>query len=84
MTRQQEILIETAKRHGITIGQAEEIWNLLGGAISTVISSPKKDENNLFIPEKFDVIHIDNFGKFVPNKRKINYANHCLNLKKEK
>ena len=84
MTRQQEILVTLAKRHGITIGQAEEIWNLLGEKINTVISSDKKNEEGQFILDKFDTIHIDNFGKFVPNKRKINYANHCIKLKQQK
>lgn len=84
MTRQQEILVTLAKRHGITIGQAEEIWNLLGEKINTVISSNKKNEEGQFILDKFDTIHIDNFGKFVPNKRKINYANHCIKLKQQK
>jgi nucleoid DNA-binding protein len=84
MIRQREILISLAERHGITIGQAEEIWNLLGGKIAEVISSPKKDDEGQFILNKFDTIHIDNFGKFVPNKRKINYANHCIKLKQQK
>jgi nucleoid DNA-binding protein len=84
MIRQQELLIATAKRHGLTIGQAEEIWNLFGEKINTVISSNKKDEEGQFILDKFDTVHIDNFGKFVPNKRKVNYANHCIKLKQQK
>lgn len=83
MTRQQEILTTLAHHHGITIGQAEEIWSLLNEKIAVTISSPKKDENNLFDIDKFDTIHIDNFGKFIPSKRKINYANHCIKLKQE-
>jgi hypothetical protein len=84
MIRQREILISLAERHGITIGQAEEIWNLQGGKIAEVISSSKKDDEGQFILDKFDTIHIDNFGKFIPNKRKINYANHCIKLKQQK
>ncbi len=84
MIRQQEILVSLAKHHGITIGQAEEIWNLFGEKIAEVISSPKKDNEGQFILDKFDTIHIDNFGKFVPNKRKVNYANHCIKLKQQK
>jgi nucleoid DNA-binding protein len=84
MIRQQAILTKLAQRHGITIGQAEEIWNLLGAKVADAISSPKKDEQGQFILDKFDTVHIDNFGKFVPNKRKINYANHCIKLKQQK
>jgi nucleoid DNA-binding protein len=83
MNKQQKILITVAKNHGITIGQAEEIWSLFGEKIATTISSPKKNEEGQFILDKFDTIHIDNFGKFVPNKRKINYANHCIKLKQQ-
>lgn len=83
MNRQQEILATIAKRHNITLGQAEEVWSLFGEKIATTVSSPKKDEDGLFNIDNFDTIHIDNFGKFLPNKRKINYANHCIKLKQQ-
>jgi len=83
MNKQQEILTAIARRHGLTLGQAEEIWNLFGEKIAVTISSPKKDQDNLFNIDNFDTIHIDNFGKFLPNKRKINYANHCIKLKQQ-
>lgn len=83
MNRQQEILATIAKRHNITLGQAEEVWSLFGEKIASIISSSKKDEDGLFNIDNFDTIHIDNFGKFLPNKRKINYANHCIKLKQQ-
>ena len=83
MNKQQKILADIARHHGLTLGQAEEIWNLLGAKIADVISSPKKDDEGQFILDKFDTVHIDNFGKFVPNKRKVNYANHCIKLKQQ-
>jgi nucleoid DNA-binding protein len=83
MNKQQKILTDIAHHHGLTLGQAEEIWNLLGAKIADVISSPKKDDEGQFILDKFDTVHIDNFGKFVPNKRKVNYANHCIKLKQQ-
>ena len=82
MNSQKEILKKIAATHGINISQAEEIWNLLGSKVADVISSNHKGDDGLFDIEKFPVIHIDNFGKFVPNKRKINHANYCLNKKK--
>jgi nucleoid DNA-binding protein len=84
MNNQQKLLITVAKNHGLTIGQAEEIWSLFGEKIANTISSPKKDEQGLFNIDNFETVHIDNFGKFVPNKRKVNYANHCIKLKQEK
>jgi len=81
MTRQEEILMETAKYYGLTKAQAEEIWALFGAKIADTISKQDKLVDNQYNPEKFPVIHIDNFGKFIPDQRKLRHANHCLTLK---
>jgi len=81
MNKQKEILKKIAASHGISIAQAEEIWKLLGNKISDVISSDHKTDE-IFDENKFPIIHIDSFGKFVPNKRKINHANFCIKKKK--
>jgi len=81
MNKQKEILKKIAASHGIGIAQAEEIWNLLGNKIADVISSDHKTDG-MFDENKFPIIHIDSFGKFVPNKRKINHANYCIKKKK--
>jgi len=82
MNRQREILVQLAKYHGIQLSQAEEIWNCIGDKIAEVIAlQDKKDSEGFFLPEKFKVIHINNFGKFIPNKNMINYANHCIKYK---
>lgn len=83
MSRQKDILTKTAERHGLSIAQAEEIWNLFGAKIADVISKQDKLDNGVYDPEKFPVIHIDNFGKFIPDQRKIRHANHCLTLKQK-
>tara|TARA_R110000851_G_scaffold300630_2_gene456844 strand:+ start:230 stop:505 length:276 start_codon:yes stop_codon:yes gene_type:complete len=81
MNKQKAILNRLAKEHGITIGQAEEIWKLLVDKIAITISDPdKKGEDNLYDIEKFPIIHIDNFGKFIPNVKNLTYAN--IHLKK--
>jgi hypothetical protein len=84
MTKQKEILLAIAKRHGLNIGQAEEVWNLIGGKIAEVISDLDKKTDELYDDNKFHVIHVDNFGKFIPNKNRIRHANHCLRLKIKK
>ena len=84
MIEQRRLLLEVATRHGVKIGQAEEVWNLLGGKIAEVISNIDKKSNELYDKEKFPVIHIDNFGKFIPNKNRIRHANYCLRLKIKK
>ena len=64
----------------LTIDVSDEIWKLLGNKISDVISSDHKTDG-IFDENKFPIIHIDSFGKFVPNKRKINHANFCIKKK---
>jgi nucleoid DNA-binding protein len=85
MTKQKEILNKLAKSHDISIGQAEEIWDLFINKINTTISDTnKKDEAGLYDLDKFKTIHIDNFGKFIPNVRNIRHANMCLEKKNKK
>jgi hypothetical protein len=85
MNKQKEILNRLAKEHGITIGQAEEIWKLLIDKIATTISDPdKRNDDGLYDPDKFPIIHIDNFGKFIPNLRTLKYANVYLKKAQEK
>lgn len=84
MNRQREILVSLAKSHGININQAEEIWNLLGGKVASVMSDPNKKTDGLYDIDKFPIIHIDNFGKFIPAPRQIKHANfHLKNRQNE-
>lgn len=84
MDKQKEILNRLAKDHGISIGQSEEIWKLLIDKIAITISDPdKRKEDGLYDHNKFPTIHIDNFGKFIPNLRTIKYANIYLKKAKE-
>jgi nucleoid DNA-binding protein len=77
MNNQKKILMSVAKENNLTISQAEEIFRLFCNKISDEISDVKKTDG-LFDTEKFNIIHVDNFGKFVPNQRKIRHANFCL------
>ena len=83
INRQEEILYKLADKHGITRTQAKEIWRLLTGKIAETISEEKK-ENGEYVKENFKVIHIHNFGKFIPNYKRINFANMCLTKEREK
>lgn len=83
MNNQRDILLSIATKHGLTLAQAEEIWNLFGAKIADVISKQDKLEDGQYNPENFPVIHIDNFGKFIPDQRRIRHANHCLTLKQK-
>ena len=81
MTSQREILLKVAKNHGLTIGQAEEIWNLFGGTIASAIGDTDKKTDGLYDPEKFKTIHIHFLGKFIPSPRVIKHSNYHLKLK---
>tara|TARA_R110002020_G_scaffold278575_1_gene494016 strand:+ start:382 stop:651 length:270 start_codon:yes stop_codon:yes gene_type:complete len=83
MTEQDKILRDIAKNHGISIQQAEEIWKLLTVKVIETISEQDKKEEGMYEADRFKTIHIDNFGKFIPNIRNINHANMCINMKKE-
>lgn len=83
MNKQREIIDTIAKRHGLTLMQADEIWRLFGAKIANVIGEEnKKNSKGLYEIENFPVIHIDNFGKFFPSKRVIHHSNTNL-IKKQ-
>lgn len=82
MSKQKKILNRIAKEHNIPIGHAEEIWKLFTDKIAETISDSDKLEDGLYVPNKFKNIHIENFGKFVPDQRKIGHANNALKNKK--
>ena len=77
-SRQRDILLEIARRNGVSVAQAEEIWNSFGATIAKHISSNHRDSDNKFNLDKFPVINIQHLGKFIPRKKKINYANYCI------
>jgi nucleoid DNA-binding protein len=83
MAKKQKIILnDLAKKHNISIGQAEEIFSLFVDKIATTISEEDKMEDGLYVADRFKTIHIDNFGKFIPNLNKITYANKYLQKKK--
>ena len=83
MNKQKRILNKLAEEHNIPIGHAEEIWKLFTDKISEVISEQDKMENGIYNPERFKSIHIDNFGKFVPDTKRIAHANNALKKKRD-
>jgi N-glycosylase/DNA lyase len=82
MKKQKKILNELAAKHNIPIGQAEEIFSLFVDKTAETISAPNKLVDGLYDKSNFPVIHIDNFGKFVPDAKKIHHANIQLEKKR--
>ena len=86
MNRQEEILLEVAKKHGLGIGQARHIFECMCKTIKEVLEEPSKDENGNFNYSDFHCISLINFGKFIPSKRKVERGNLLtknIKLKKE-
>jgi nucleoid DNA-binding protein len=84
VNRQKEILNKIAKAHGLSIAQATEVWDLFIDKAAATISDPDKKTDGEYDVEKFKTIHIDNFGKFIPNVRNIRHANMCLKKKDDR
>lgn len=80
--KQEEIIYRIASEHGISKTHSKEIWKLFTNKIAETISDQDKKEDGKFSRDKFKVVHISNFGKFIPNYKKIYFANKCLKAKK--
>jgi hypothetical protein len=80
--KHKKIIRDLCLSHGIKLSQGEEIASSLFKQIAEIMSVPRKDEEGLFDPDAFPVIHIDSFGKFIPNKKNIRFINSCINKKK--
>ena len=84
MAKKQKLILNAlAAKHGLSIGQAEEVWGLLIDKVADTISDRSKMVDGLYVEDEFKTIHIDSFGKFVPNLRNIKHANMCLKKNKE-
>tara|TARA_R110001632_G_scaffold217922_1_gene346799 strand:- start:110 stop:379 length:270 start_codon:yes stop_codon:yes gene_type:complete len=84
MDKQDVILRQLAKDYGINIGQAEEIWRLFINKIHLEISDTNKRTEGIYDINKFPLIHIENFGKFIPSKKKVDFVNSRFERKQLK
>lgn len=66
MTRQEEILLEVAKRHNLTIGAARHAFLCIGEAVKEVMDHEDTRANDTYNTEAFKVVGIQGFGKFIP------------------
>jgi hypothetical protein len=78
MNRQEKILKETALHHGITLTQAQEVWHLFTTKVAETLNAVDVKTDGYFDLSKFNVVHIDNFGKFIPNTKGITVANTLI------
>jgi|10_taG_2_1085330.scaffolds.fasta_scaffold00452_8 hypothetical protein len=83
MKKQDKILRKIASDYGLSIKVAEEIYTLFTQQLVEIISHIDKKTDDQYDPDKFSTIHIDQFGKFVPNLRNIRHANFCLENKRK-
>jgi hypothetical protein len=72
---EKNIIKNVAKQQGINIEAATEAFNQIGKFTKSCLEESTKNDDGTFDPDSFKVIHISNFGKIVPNNRKIKEIN---------
>jgi hypothetical protein len=77
-------LRRVAKQHQIQINQAEEIFELFCKKIGSVVAEEDKFVNGFYHIDKFPIIHIDNFGKFIPSPKHITKYNKGIEINKKR
>jgi len=83
MTKQDQIIQEVAKRHGIAFSKGKLIFNNIGATISSIIEASPRDEEGYIIHETMHVISLVHFGKFIPSKRRVVQINKMRKNKKD-
>ena len=78
---EKRIISRIAKSHGVSIEAAIEVYNHIGKFTKDAMEEAEKNEDGTFDPESFKVIHLSNFGKIVPNTRKIKEINKKKKIK---
>jgi hypothetical protein len=68
LSHQDKVIRELADKHGLSYKQACDILNCFADCIVNVMVNPTIDEEG---NPQYKIIHIDRFGKFIPNKWKI-------------
>lgn len=83
MTRQEQILLEVAKKHNINIGKARHAFYCIGKKAEEIINHPDNfnEETGMFNTDKFKIFSIIKLGKFIP---KTNYINRRNKIKQER
>lgn len=76
MTNTEKTIRAIAEKHNIPVTNALEITNLYAKLLENTISDPCKENNEgLLDINKFKIVSIQNFGKFVPKPSLIKMTN---------
>ena len=67
-----ELLKSLAEKYNLKYDKVRELLGKVGMWSSHSISTIKKAEDKLYDPESASTIHITRFGKFVPDKARMN------------
>ena len=79
---QKKILDDLCKKHKITIGQGEEIFNLMCQQMVEHITENKKEEHHQINLTQFKGFYIEGLGRFVPKVKMLKKMNE-LNKKRK-
>jgi hypothetical protein len=84
MTRQEEILLEVAKRHGLTIGAARHAFYCIGKTAAEIMDDPStKNEDGTWNLDNLKTVGIQGLGKLVPYEKMIKARNYKILEKNE-
>lgn len=76
MTNTEKTIRAIAEKHNIPVTKALEITNLYAELLEHTIADPCKENNEgLLDIDKFKIVSIQNFGKFVPKASLIKMTN---------
>lgn len=77
MRKIEKIIIDRlATKHNISKEQAVNIYLHYGAFIKQSLEECTKDEDGVFNPDSFKVVHLTGFGKIIPSRKKINIINN--------
>ena len=81
---QNKIIEQVGAKNNMSKQDSMKAYYKICEFLSHTISSTKRNDDGTFNPDNFKVLHITNFGKFVPNKLKVIQMNKALLAKKSK
>ena len=82
--RQVELIKQLALKYNLKYDKVRNLLSLVGRFTATKISDIKKAEDKLYDPDSALTIHLTQFGKFVPNKARMNKVRETVQKMKQK
>ncbi len=82
--QQVELISHLAVKYNLKYDKVRSLLSLVGRFTAKKISEIKKAEDKLYDPDSALTIHLTQFGKFIPNKARMNKVRETVQKMKEK